>query len=114
MKQLTRDYVRELRQNTTDAEKHLWYFLRAKRLNGFKFRRQHLIQPFVVDFICLSKKLIVELDGSQHMENQHYDEKRSAFLNSRGYRVLRFWNAEVFKETEAMLNEILNVLNGIN
>jgi len=111
MKQLTRNYVHELRKNMTDAEKHLWHFLRAKQLNGYKIRRQHLIYPFIVDFVCLSKKLIIELDGGQHAENDHYDEKRSKFLELKGYRVLRFWNNDVFTETEAVLDEILNVLN---
>lgn len=110
MKHPIRNYVRELRQNTTTAEKHLWYFLRANRFNGHKFRRQHLIYPFVVDFVCLSKKLIIELDGGHHSEQHHYDEKRSEFLKSKGYRVLRFWNEVVFKETETVLNEILRAL----
>lgn len=114
MKELTRDTVRELRQNMTDAEKKLWYFLRGKRLNGYKFRRQHLIHPFVVDFICLSKKLIVEIDGGQHAEQLNYDEKRSAFLKLHGYKMLRFWNDEVFKQTQTVLNEILNALNKNN
>ena len=110
MKNLTRNYVRELRQNTTDAEKHLWYFLRAKRLSGHKFRRQHLIYPFIADFVCVKKKLIIELDGGQHAEQEHYDAKRSEFLKLKGYRVLRFWNEEVFKQTEAVLSEILDAL----
>jgi len=111
MKQLTRNYVDELRQNTTDAEKHLWYFLRAKRLSGYKFRRQHLIYPFIVDFICVKKKLIIELDGGQHAEQEQCDAKRSEFLKLKGYRVLRFWNEEVFKQTEAILNAILDALS---
>jgi very-short-patch-repair endonuclease len=103
--------VRELRKNSTDAEKHLWHFLRAKRLKGYKFRRQHLLYPFVVDFICLEKKLVVELDGGQHAEQRHYDENRTLYLQSKGYRVLRFWNNEIFQETEAVLSEILYNLN---
>ncbi|EKD72726.1 MAG: hypothetical protein ACD_45C00603G0001 [uncultured bacterium] len=114
MKEFTRDHVRELRQNMTDAEKHLWYFLRAKRLNGHKFRRQHLVHPFIVDFICPSKKLIIEIDGGQHAEQLRYDEKRSVFLKSQGYRVIRFWNIDVFKQTQSVLNTILNALNENN
>lgn len=110
MKVLTKNYVQELRQNTTDAEMHLWYFLRAKRLKGYKFRRQHLIYPFVVDFVCVKKKLIIEIDGGQHVENSQYDERRSELLKEKGYRVLRFWNDEIFKETEIVLNEILDAL----
>jgi very-short-patch-repair endonuclease len=110
MQQLMKDHVRELRQNSTDAERRLWHFLRAKRLKGYKFRRQHLVYPFVVDFICLEKKLVVELDGGQHAERSRYDEKRTLFLQSKGYMVLRFWNNEIFKETEAVLSEILRNL----
>jgi very-short-patch-repair endonuclease len=106
-----KDHVRELRKHSTDAEKHLWHFLRAKRLKGHKFRRQHLLYPFVVDFICLEKKLVVELDGGQHAEQSHYHEKRTLYLQSKGCRVLRFWNNEIFQETEAVLSEILYNLN---
>ena len=111
MQKLMKDHVRELRKNSTDAEKHLWHFLRAKRLKGYKFRRQHLLYPFIVDFICLEKKVVVELDGGQHIEQGHYDEKRTLFLQSKGCRVLRFWNDEIFKKTEVVLNEILHYLN---
>lgn len=104
------DYIRELRQNCTRAENNLWYYLRARRLKGYKFRRQHLVYPFVVDFICLEKKIIIELDGGQHIEQHPYDEKRTAFLQSKGYTVLRFWNNEALYETEEVLNEILLAL----
>jgi len=110
MKELTKNYVKELRYNTTDAEKHLWYCLRGKRLKGYKFRRQHLIYPYVLDFVCLKKNLVIELDGSQHAEQHSYDEKRTAFLQTKGYTVLRFWNTEVMQETEMVLNEILSAL----
>jgi len=114
MQKLKENYLQKLRQNMTDAERSLWYFLRAKRLNGHKFRRQHLIYPFIVDFICLDKKLIVELDGGQHAELEHdcYDAQRSVFLKLKGYRVLRFWNDAVFRETEAVLSKILWALEG--
>ncbi|MDR3490577.1 MAG: DUF559 domain-containing protein [Gammaproteobacteria bacterium] len=104
------NHLRELRQNTTDAEKRLWYFLRAKRLKGYKFRRQHLIYPFIVDFICLEKKLIVELNGGQHAEQLDYDMKRTHFLKGKGYVVMRFWNNEVMQETETVLNKIFHAL----
>jgi very-short-patch-repair endonuclease len=109
-----KDHVRELRKNSTDAEKHLWHFLRAKRLKGYKFRRQHLLHPFVVDFVCLAKKLIVELDGGQHANQGHYDEKRTSILQSQGYTVLRFWNDDVFKDTEIILEKILYNLNNVD
>ena len=105
MKELIKNHVRELRQNTTDSEKYLWFLIRAKRLNGYKFRRQHLVYPYIVDFICLQKKLIIELDGGQHAEQHKYDEKRTAFLESKGYKVLRFWNNEVIENTEAVVND---------
>jgi very-short-patch-repair endonuclease len=111
MKDIMKNHIRELRQTSSDAEKHLWYFLRAKRLNGYKFRRQHLIHPFVVDFVCLEKKLIIELDGGQHAMRQHYDEKRTVFLESKGYKVVRFWNNVVLNETREVLNTILAALN---
>ena len=111
MKDILKNHIRELRQNSTDAEKHLWYFLRAKRLNGYKFRRQHPIHPFVVDFICLEKNLIIELDGGQHAPQQSYDKQRTAFLEFKGYKVLRFWNNVVFNETRAVLNTILTTLD---
>ena len=98
------------RQNTTDAEKHLWYFLRARRLNNYKFRRQHLIYPYVVDFACLSQKIIIECDGSQHLEQEEYDEKRHQFLVFKGYKVLHFWNDMILKETSTVLNVIFEAL----
>lgn len=110
MKELTKNYVKKLRQNTSDAEKHLWYYLRAKRLKGYKFRRQHLFYPYVVDFVCLEKRLIVELDGGQHMDQVAYDEKRSFVLQSNGFIVLRFWNNDVLQETNSVLNQILSAL----
>ena len=105
-----KNHVQQLRHNTTDAENHLWYFLRAKRFKGYKFRRQHMIYPFVVDFVCIQKKLIIELDGSQHVDQITYDEKRTAFLQGKGYHVLRFWNDAIFLETEAVLETIFYAL----
>lgn len=110
MKSAKLNHVRALRQNMTDAEIHLWYFLRARRLNGYKFRRQHLIYPYVCDFICLEKKLIIECDGSQHAEENNYDKKRNNFLISKGYRVIRFWNDAVLRETSMVLDMIFEAL----
>lgn len=86
---------RGLRKASTDVEKILWRELRNRRLEGFKFRRQSWIGPFVADFICVEARLIVEADGSQHGENQEYDVGRDAYLRNEGYRVIRFWNNEV-------------------
>jgi len=110
MKKAILTHVRSLRKNTTEAEQHLWHYLRAKRLKGYKIRRQHLIYPYVVDFVCLNKKLIIECDGGQHLEQEAYDEKRSKFLKAKGYRVIRFWNDRVLKETPLVLDMIFEAL----
>src|SRR5579863_6618248 len=110
MNQVKLNYVPALRQNPTAAEKHLWYYLRARRLNNYKFRKQHLIHPYVVDFVCLSKKLIIECDGGQHLEQQAYDQRRQKFLMSHGFRVLNFWNNTIFNQTERVLEVILEAL----
>ncbi len=110
MNEEAKDHVRYLRQNSTDAERLLWGSLRAKRLNGYKFRRQHLISPYIVDFICCERKLIVEVDGGQHDEKQQYDERRTAFLAEKGYTVIRFWNDAIFQEIDNVLGSILVAL----
>jgi len=94
----------------TDAERVLWYHLRDRRLGSFKFRRQHPVGPFIVDFVCPEKELIVEIDGGQHALNVEDDSQRSHFLQAKGYLVLRFWNNEVLQETEAVLAKILGTL----
>ena len=103
---------RELRQSMTDTEQKLWYLLRDRRLSGFKFRRQHRIGPYYADFVCLGSRLIVEADGGQHLERMQYDAARTHYLESRGFRVLRFWNHEVLKEAEAVLEAVLGALEG--
>ena len=95
----------------TDAERWLWQRLRNRELGGFKFRRQHAVGPFIVDFACVEKKVVIELDGGQHSENLESDAKRSKYLQKHGYRIVRFWNNEVLKEGESILNEILSYLN---
>jgi len=102
--------ARKLRKNSTDTEQRLWYFLRAKRFNGYKFKRQYIIGNYIVDFICIENKLIIELDGSQHIDAIKYDMKRTNYLIDRGYNVLRFWNNDVLQNTDGVLQEILNVL----
>ena len=101
---LERDEARRLRRSQSDAEHVLWTRLRAHRFLGLKFRRQHPIGPYIVHFCCIDKKLIVELDGSQHLENANYDSQRTAFLNRQGYRVIRFWNHEVLTGMEESLS----------
>ncbi|MDD3580507.1 MAG: DUF559 domain-containing protein [Desulfobacca sp.] len=104
-------FARDLRQQQTDAETKMWHLLRDRRLDGKKFRRQHPIPPFVVDFYCHKASLIIEIDGGQHAEQRRYDQKRTDFLENRGLRVIRFWNNEVLHETEAVLQKIWQEIN---
>jgi len=101
----TRNHAKVLRQSGTDAEQALWYRLRAGRLNGLKFRRQHPVPPYVADFYCEACKLVVELDGSQH--DEQVDRNRTRFLEAKGLRVLRFWDNEVLQQIDAVLEVIL-------
>ncbi len=103
--------ARRLRRDETDAERQLWRRLSGRELGRFKFVRQVPIGPYVVDFLCRAKRLVVELDGEQHAESAT-DIIRTAFLNRHGYAVLRFWNHEVLREREAVLDAILAVLDG--
>ena len=100
--------AKELRANQTDAEGLLWYYLQNKQLDSHKFRRQQPIGNYIVDFVCLEKKLIIELDGSQHNEEKgiKYDQKRTEFLQQSGFRVLRFWNDQIFKNMPDVLDGI--------
>jgi len=95
-----------LRKNQTETERRLWNLLRDRRLEELKFRRQVPMGPYIVDLFCSRKGLIIELDGGQHNENPA-DEKRTAWLESRGYRVLRFWNNDVLKNPEGVLTALL-------
>jgi very-short-patch-repair endonuclease len=97
---------RRLRHQATDAERKLWFALRDRRLGGFKFVRQEAIGPYIVDFVCREKKLIVEVDGGQHAENTR-DRVRDRALASDGYCILRFWNSDVLKNREGVLYTIL-------
>ena len=102
----------ELRHDQTQAEAYLRERLRAKRLQGLKFKRQVPIGPYIADFVCRQAKLIVELDGSQHADAADYDERRTRFLQDQGYQVLRFWNNDVLERTEAVLEVILAAAAG--
>lgn len=103
--------ARQLRHNLTVAEKRLWSRLRAHRLAGAGFRRQHPIEPYIVDFCSPRKKIVVELDGGQHAEQQEYDAMRTAFLQERGYTVIRFWNVEVMSNIKRVVDKILEAVN---
>lgn len=102
--------VRRLRRATTEAESLLWSRLRAHRLAGVHFRRQHPIGPYIVDFCATDVKLIVEVDGGGHIDQAKYDMERSAYLGASGYRVLRFWNDEIMKDMDTVLGVILEAL----
>jgi very-short-patch-repair endonuclease len=99
--------ARRLRKEMTDAEVRLWLHLRAEQMDGYPFRRQVPMGPYVVDFACLKARLVIEVDGGQHAEEKlDRDRRRTAWLESRGFRVLRFWNHEVLQETEGVLESI--------
>ncbi|MCB9965468.1 MAG: endonuclease domain-containing protein [Rhodospirillales bacterium] len=104
--------VRSMRSEMTDAESKLWQKLRGDQL-GVRFRRQHVIGHFIVDFACPSKKLIIELDGGQHNEPEglDYDQKRTNFLESKKYKVLRFWNTEIFENLDGVVEAIWRAVN---
>lgn len=101
---------KSLRRHQTSDENRLWYLLRAKRFYGYKFKRQMPIGPYIVDFACFRGRLIVELDGGQHADDVGYDDKRTKYLNARGWRVIRFWNNELRINEEAVLMRILERL----
>jgi very-short-patch-repair endonuclease len=105
---LRRDRARRLRRDQTDAEARLWEALRGSRLEGWKWRRQVAVGPFIVDFLCLEAALAVEVDGGVHAEQAAYDARREAYLRARGLQVLRFWNAEVCHDLERVSWTILS------
>jgi adenine-specific DNA-methyltransferase len=102
--------ARKLRNQSTDAERYLWQHLRHRQLGGFRFRRQVPIGAYVADFACLDAKLVIELDGGQYQEHATRDARRDSHINAKGYPVVRFWNNQVFEETTAVLEVILNEL----
>jgi very-short-patch-repair endonuclease len=103
------DQAKKLRSNMTDAEHRLWYRLRAHRFEGYRFRRQVPVGPYVVDFACVGRKLVVEVDGGQHADNLR-DKARDDYLRARGFRVLRFWNNDVLTNTQGVLEMIFSAL----
>ncbi len=110
MKRLNVERARGLRRTMTDAEQVLWRHLRDRQLSSFKFRRQHEIDHYIVDFVCTEALLIVELDGGQHADQVVYDERRTQQLQAMDYRVLRFWNNDVLLDIESVLAVILDIL----
>lgn len=108
----TRRKAKGLRKNLTDAGLKLWRHIRLRQIGGFKFRKQHPVGPYILDFARVEKRLAIELDGGQHGEYADYDSRRSAYLETHGYKVLRFWNSDVFKDIEAVKEVIFDALCG--
>ena len=106
-----RCYARRLRRDQTDAERKLWSRLRDRRLGGARFRRQHPIGSYVADFCCTEANLVIELDGGQHALRTWEDQERTAYIESHGYRVLRFWDNEALTNTEGVLIRIVEALS---
>jgi|AntRauTorckE6833_2_1112554.scaffolds.fasta_scaffold02465_8 very-short-patch-repair endonuclease len=100
----------KLRSDATPQEAHIWNYLKNSNLE-YKFRRQHGIGPYVVDFVCPKRKIIVEIDGSQHMDAEQYDRKRDEYLRAKGYMVLRFWNSEINTAIKAVVQRIYDALH---
>ena len=111
MKDLTQ-LVKALRHNQTIPEQILWRAIRGRRFCGFKFRRQVQIENYIVDFICYDKNLVIELDGREHLtpEKLEYDAKRTAFLNEKNYRVVRYYNTDIFNRLDYVLQDLWNKL----
>lgn len=107
-----RAFARHLRQRMADAERLLWFYLRNHASAGDKFRRQAPVGPYIVDFLCSSQGLVVELDGGQHAKAIRYDIHRTAFLRAQGYELLRFWNNDVLLRLDAVMDRILAALTG--
>lgn len=107
---MDRSRAKELRNNPTEAERILWQHLRLRQFGGYKFRRQQPLGNYIVDFVCLGKRLVVEVDGGQHNSQHSYDEQRDAWLEQQGFRVLRFWNNEVLQNVEGVKGAIWQAL----
>ncbi|MBC7990279.1 MAG: endonuclease domain-containing protein [Luteimonas sp.] len=104
-----RDFARQLRRSMSDAEQKLWQCLRCRHLAGFRFRRQHPVGPYIADFACLERHLLIEVDGGQHNGSQT-DARREAFLRGKGFEIVRFWNNDVLEHLEGVCDVILRYL----
>jgi len=100
----------ELRKEPTPSEAKLWNYLRLLRKDGIHFRKQHAIGPYITDFCAPRKKLVIELDGSHHLDQQEYDRKRTEYLGSQGYKVIRFWNNQVTHDIDGVIRAIILAL----
>jgi very-short-patch-repair endonuclease len=102
---------RALRRTMTDAERKLWSILRSRQFDGLKFRRQHPYEDYILDFVCLEEKLVIEVDGGQHQERLTEDSIRTKALENAGFRVLRFWNHDVLQKPEAVAEQIVQAVS---
>ena len=100
MKNYLTPFAKQLRKRPTDAENLLWRHLQRRQIEGFKFRRQQPIGNYIVDFVCLTKKIVIEIDGGQHAVDKETDRIRDAWLRANGFSILRFWNTELFENLE--------------
>jgi very-short-patch-repair endonuclease len=107
---MDRSRAKALRKNLTEAERILWQHLRLRQLGGHKFRRQQPLRSYIVDFVCLEKRLVVEVDGGQHSSQHSYDEQRTAWIEAQGFRVQRFWDHEVMQNIEAVKETVWQAL----
>jgi len=107
---MSNTFARELRKSMTDAERKLWRGLRMRQLHGYKFRRQFSLGSYIVDFVCLETRLIIEVDGGQHADQKYGDAERDAWLKAQKFHVLRYWNNQVLNELDAVLADIARVL----
>ncbi|QDQ73757.1 DUF559 domain-containing protein [Pseudoluteimonas lycopersici] len=110
MRQSLLPFAKDLRFASIEAESRLWRHLRAARLRGFKFKHQQPLGDYIVDFVCFERGLTVEVDGSQHLDAVGWDDARTAWFESQGFVVLRFWNDAVLRDTDDVLEEILRML----
>ncbi|MDZ4279174.1 MAG: endonuclease domain-containing protein [Hydrogenophaga sp.] len=108
-----KEKARELRGQMTDAETLLWQNFKGRRFQGFKFRRQRPLGPYILDFVCLEAGLAIEVDGGQHSDQLAYDRARTALIEAQGLTVIRFWNHEVMNETPAVLEKIWQTLQAL-
>lgn len=110
---MANERARHLRRNQTEAERRLWLYLKDMKREGFHFRRQCPVGPYVADFLCYSARIIIEVDGGQHGTDEgiEHDQRRDEWFAKDGYRVLRYWNSDVLGNTESVMETILSILN---
>lgn len=107
-------FARRLRKEMSDTEKKLWKHLRSRRFEGYKFRRQHPIGEYIADFCCVERRLVIEVDGGQHADeiNVQKDCERTAYMGQRGYHVIRFWDNDVLNDTDTVMRQIFDWMDG--